>query len=106
MAFYAEPTAVTGPPGAGDTMLDDSDRRAFDEITRDLTRPPAEVPRFPLVSALCVALFVSLPMVKLLFGWGMAGAWVGVFALAVAAVLVHRIRSGPPGTWRRRSTPR
>ena len=81
-------------------MLDEHDRRALAEIERELSRQdptfatrmagPGEDRRFPTILALCVSLYVLLPMVMLLFGGRATMLVFGVFALVIAAVLARR----------------
>ena len=81
-------------------MLDERERRVLAEIERGLSRQDpsfAAVMRaqgedrpFPTVLALCIGLYVSLPMMMLLFGWIAALITFDAFAVAVAVVLVRR----------------
>jgi len=88
-------------------MLDEQDRRVLAEIERALSRQdPALAARmraqgedrpFPTVLALCILLYVMLPMVMLMFGWIAALVTFDVFAVTVAVVLAWRRlrRAGP-----------
>jgi DUF3040 family protein len=85
-------------------MLNDQDRRALRDIERALTRQdpvlaarmraPIGARRFPTVSFLCVVLYLSLPLVTLLFGWPVAVATLGIVAVAIATKVIHRRRRG------------
>ncbi|MEU4427604.1 DUF3040 domain-containing protein [Actinoplanes sp. NPDC024001] len=65
-------------------MPDDDDRRILAELEREFERP------FPTISVLCVLLFLAFPIVMLLFGWPGLLTTIGLFALAVTAVLLRR----------------
>jgi hypothetical protein len=81
-------------------MLDERDRRVLAEIERGLSRQdPAFAARMhaereerhaPTVLALCASLYISLPMVMLLFGWVAAVMTLEAFAVAIAVVLARR----------------
>jgi Flp pilus assembly protein TadB len=83
-------------------MLDEQDRRALFEIERGLSRQdPAFVTRmrgqgedrrFPTVLALCVSIYLVVPMVALLLGWIAAVVAFDAFAVTIAVVLVRRRR--------------
>ncbi|GAA3348417.1 hypothetical protein GCM10020358_66850 [Amorphoplanes nipponensis] len=81
-------------------MLDERDRRALAAIEQELSRQdPVLAARMggpdrpgPTVLALCASLYVSLPMVTLLFGWVAAVIVFDVFAVLLALVLVRRRR--------------
>jgi hypothetical protein len=85
-------------------MLDDHDRRALRDIERGLTRQdpllaarmgtPVDARRFPTVSILCVLLYLSLPLVSLLFGWPATVATLSSFAVTIATVVIHRRSTG------------
>ena len=81
-------------------MLDERDRRVLAEIERGLSRQDPGLAALmraqgedrptPTDLALCVCLYVSLPMMMLLFGWIAALVTFDVFAVAIAVVLVRR----------------
>ncbi|MBO3741198.1 DUF3040 domain-containing protein [Actinoplanes flavus] len=82
-------------------MLSDDDRRTLAELESELeadpefaarmAAPEPEV-RFPIVFVLCVALFVLVPPVMLLFGWPGLIITADVFATVIAVVLIARHR--------------
>ena len=81
-------------------MLDERERRVLAEIERGLSRKdPAFAIRMratgedrpaPTVLALCISLYVALPMVMLLFGWVAAVVTLDAFAVVIAVVLARR----------------
>ncbi|WP_433719134.1 DUF3040 domain-containing protein [Actinoplanes sp. CA-051413] len=81
-------------------MLDDRERRVLAEIERGLSRQDAafasrmrtagEDRPAPTVLALCISLYISLPMVMLLFGWVAAVFTLEAFAVVIAVVLARR----------------
>lgn len=71
-------------------MLDDEERRILADLEREF-QVPEERP-FPTVSVLCVLLFLAFPLVMLLFSWPGLTITVGLFAVALLIVLVHRLR--------------
>jgi len=81
-------------------MLDERDRRRLAEIESGLSRQdPAFAARMsaggedrpaPTVLALCISLYILLPMVMLLFGWVAAVVTLDVFAVVIAVVLARR----------------
>jgi hypothetical protein len=81
-------------------MLDEQEQRALEEIEQGLSRQdPAFAVRmgrrredrpFPTVLALCVSLYIALPMVTMLFGWVAAVVTFDIFAVIVAVVLARR----------------
>jgi NADH:ubiquinone oxidoreductase subunit 3 (subunit A) len=83
-------------------MLDGQARSALDDIERHLTRQdpafaqrlragvPASTYSFPTVFILCVLLFLTLPIVTLLFGWAGTTVTLHLFALSIVVVLVRR----------------
>ncbi|MEU8817117.1 DUF3040 domain-containing protein [Actinoplanes sp. NPDC048796] len=82
-------------------MLDDHDRRALDDIERHLASEdpalsahlaPPRTRRFPTVFFLCACLYICAPMSKFLFGWTGLEVVAATFAIALAAVAVHRRR--------------
>jgi hypothetical protein len=85
-------------------MLDEQNRRALAQIEQGLARQDphfavrmrtqGEDRPFPTVLALCVSLYISLPMVTLLFGWIAGVVTLDLFALLLAVVLVRRRRRG------------
>jgi Flp pilus assembly protein TadB len=85
-------------------MLDEQDRRALVEIELGLSRQDPKFVtrmrrqgddrRFPTVLALCVSLYVVVPMVALLFGWIAAVVTFDAFAVLIAVVLIRRRRAG------------
>ncbi|MEU8659302.1 DUF3040 domain-containing protein [Actinoplanes philippinensis] len=82
-------------------MLNDDDRRAIAELERriHLSDPEfaarmggaqaAEVP-FPVVAALCAALFILVPPAMLLFGWPGLIVLVDLFLAGLTVALVRR----------------
>jgi hypothetical protein len=83
--------------------MDDQGQRALHAIEQNLTREdPAFVARmrvgrtpdarFPTISALCASLYILIPLGALLFGWPGVVIILDVFAVAIAAVLIHRYR--------------
>jgi hypothetical protein len=81
-------------------MLEEGDRRVLAEIERGLSQQdPAFATRMrtagedrpaPTVLALCISLYVSLPMVMLLFGWVASVLTLEAFAVVIAVVLARR----------------
>ncbi|BBH68764.1 hypothetical protein ACTI_54490 [Actinoplanes sp. OR16] len=76
-------------------MLSDRDRRIIADLERQFEPATQDVP-FPTVTVLCVLLFLTVPLVMLLFSWPGLLIAVDVFAVAVAYVLIRRHRSRRP----------
>jgi uncharacterized protein (TIGR03382 family) len=89
-------------------MLDDRDRRALQDIEGHLTRhdpalaarlsdPPAAARPFPTVLALCVGLYIVVPIMSLLFGGTGAATTAALFGAVILLVLLRRrrLRSRP-----------
>jgi hypothetical protein len=89
-------------------MLNDSERRALADLERHLQHDPdftarmdglAGVPAEPASPALPVLgalLFITIPLVMLLFGWAGVLLALDLFAAAAAIILIRRraLRSG------------
>jgi len=81
-------------------MLDEQERRALEQIEQGLSRQdpafaarmgrPGDDRRFPTILALCVSLYIALPMATMLFGWVAAVITFDVFAVILAVVLARR----------------
>ncbi|BCY07421.1 DUF3040 domain-containing protein [Actinoplanes sp. L3-i22] len=83
-------------------MLNDNERRALADLERHLQHDPdftarmdglagvpAEPPS-PAVPVLCALLFITIPLVMLLFGWVGVLIALDLFAAAVALILIRR----------------
>lgn len=104
---WVGPLVGTGPGWGWGELLDEQDRRALAEIEQRLSGQDPQFPTrrqdtagrdnpVPTVLALCASLYVLLPMVSLLFGWGAVVITFDLFAVALAIVLARRriARSG------------
>ncbi len=67
--------------------MDEDERRILADLEAQLQA--GERP-FPTLSVLCAGLFISLPLVMLLFGWPGVGVLLSLFATGVAVTLVRR----------------
>jgi hypothetical protein len=97
-------------------MLRDHDRRVLADIehhlavqdpefARRMSATTAEDRPFPTVLAMSTTLYISLPLVGLLFGWIAAVLVFDLFAIVIAAVLIRRRRLGGPPRGSRSSSP-
>jgi hypothetical protein len=86
-------------------MLSQDERRRFNEIAHHLTTDagfvrqvraslPDHRPPTPWLSALCILLGVVVPLFLALRWWTAAVVTLAVLGTAIAAVLVHRHRTG------------
>jgi Flp pilus assembly protein TadB len=73
-------------------MLSDRDRRILADLERQF-EPAGPGVQFPTIAVLCVLLFLTVPLVTLLFGWPGLLITLDVFAVAVAFVLIRRRRA-------------
>ena len=71
-------------------MLNENERRILADLEQQF--PVAERP-FPTIAVLCAGLFISVPLVMLLFGWPGVVIILDLFAAAVAVILIRRRRS-------------
>ncbi|GLW31902.1 DUF3040 domain-containing protein [Actinoplanes regularis] len=84
-------------------MLNDSERRALADLERHLQHDPEfvarmdglatapAVPAFPIVPVLSAGLFITVPLVMLLFGWVGVIILLYAFAIAIGVIVFRRL---------------
>ncbi|MEV6348233.1 DUF3040 domain-containing protein [Actinoplanes sp. NPDC051851] len=84
-------------------MLDDNERRALAELEQRVVQAdpefaarmssdPGDERPFPTIPVLCALLFISTPLVMLLFGWPGVVIAIDLFAASLAVTLIRRNR--------------